>query len=129
MEKEENSMIVIDTNIFVDHLRNYPPAVDFFDKIDSVVLFSAITEAELLAGHANNDKVKREKLLHFLNRWTKISVDNPLVVAAGDISRKYGLEVPDAIIAATALSNNAELITRNVKDFRSVSDLKVRRPY
>ena len=128
MEKEA---IVIDTNIFVDHLRNFAPAVKFFESIieREDIYFSAITEAELIAGKANNDNDSREKLLHFLHRWNKLPVDNPLVMIAGDLSRKYGMSIPDAIIASTALSNGAELITKNTKDFNKIPGLKIKSPY
>jgi len=123
-------MILVDTNIFIDHLRNFAPAVRFVESLAGKdVLFSAITESELLAGKENNDSGKREKLLHFLHRWTKVPVDNPLVVIAGDVSRQYGLEIPDAIIAATAIMNKAVLVTKNVKDFQKVGRLRVRSPY
>ena len=124
-------MILLDTNIFVDHLRNFSPAVNFFSKFTKIddVFFSAITEAELLAGTINNDPTKREKLLHFLYRWVKVPVTNPIAVLAGDLSRKYGLYIPDAIIAATALENNLGLITKNFKDFKKVEGLKVTLPY
>lgn len=124
-------MILIDTNIFVDHLRNYAPAVNFFESIAGKenVIFSAITEAELLIGKANEDDAKREKLLHFLHQWDKKIVDNAVSVLAGDIGRKHGLAVPDAVISATAILNNAELLTRNLKDFRKVPNLRVRVPF
>ena len=124
-------MMLIDTNIFIDHLRNYTPAVHFFESVlgrDNII-FSAITETELLIGKANDDAAKKEKLLHFLNRWNKKVVDNPISLLAGDIGRKYGLDVPDAIIAATALINNAELITKNTRDFRKVTELRQSSPY
>ena len=115
-------MMLIDTNVFIDHLRNYPPAVAYFSSIAERddVLYSAITEVELLTGTANNDPSKRETLVHFLHRWTKVSLDNPLAIVAGDIARA-GVDVPDAIIAASALANGAQLVTRNVKHFRKVS--------
>ena len=128
MEKTAGEIMLLDTNIFVDHLRNYTPSVEFFDTLENA-LFSAITEAELLAGKQNESDEKREKLLHFLHRWTKIEVTNPISVLAGDISRKHGMDIPDAIIAASALINNAVLVTRNVKDFHDIKDLKLQVPY
>lgn len=124
-------MILIDTNIFVDHLRNFGPAVKFFESLAGRddVIFSAITEAELIAGKSNKNKEKKEKLLYFINRWNKISVTNPVALQAGDISREYELEIPDAIIAATALQNNAEVVTKNIKDFQKVEGLKIKVPY
>lgn len=127
----EKKVILIDTNIFVDHLRNFMPAVKFFESIAERedVYFSAITEAELIAGKANDDESKREKLLHFLYRWEKIPVDNPLVVVAGDLARRHNLSVPDAIIAATALSGSSQLITKNIKHFRVIPGLIIKSPY
>ncbi|MBI4144179.1 PIN domain-containing protein [Candidatus Woesearchaeota archaeon] len=93
------------------------------------VCFSAITETELLGGRSNDKTESRADLLKLLALFQKIPVDNPLAVLAGDIVRKYDLEVPDAIIAATAISNNLVLITRNSKRFRAVSNLKIRSPY
>mgnify|MGYP001559789222 FL=1 len=124
-------MMLIDTNIFVDHLRNYASAVRFIESIagSENVIFSAITEAELLAGKANEDNHKREKLLHFLHQWSKKIIDNQVSVLAGDLSRRHGLAIPDAIIAATALLNNTELVTKNTKDFRKVPSLKLHVPY
>ncbi len=123
-------MIVIDTNVFVDFLRNYSPAIGFFQSLDpETVLFSAVTEAELVAGKVNDESDKREKLLHFLHIWNKIPMTNPVASLAGDIVRQHGLDVPDAIIAATAVLNRADLVTHNVKDFKKVPGLKVRTPY
>lgn len=123
-------MILIDTNIFVDHLRNYAPAVRFFESIaNEDVIFSAITETELLTGNANNDNEKREKLLHFLHQWGKKAVDNQVAMLAGDIGRKHGLAVPDAVIASTAILNNADMVTKNLKDFKRVSGLRMKTPY
>ena len=59
MEKK----ILLDTNIFIDHLRGYAPAVAFFSSLsDKEISFSAITESELLAGSINQSPEKREFL-------------------------------------------------------------------
>lgn len=123
--------MLIDTNIFIDHLRKYQPAIEFFESLveHDVILFSAITETELLAGQENMLPEKRELLLRFLYRWEKVPIGNPLAERAGDLSRLYSLSVPDAIIAATALQKGAVLLTKNIKDFKRVSALQVRSPY
>ena len=124
-------MILIDTNVFVDHLRGHKPATEFFESLTTRddVIFSAITEAELIAGKECNDSNKREILLRFLHRWDKMPVSNQIALMAGDISRDHDLEAPDAIIAATALVNKAEVVTKNVKDFKRVTDLEINVPY
>jgi len=129
MEKEK--IVLIDTNIIIDHLRNFEPATNFFNSISehNLIIFSAITETELLSGQANNNKEKREELLQLLNQWYKIPIENPIALLAGDLSRKYNLEVPDSIIAATALLSKAILVTKNEKHFISVSNLILNKPY
>ncbi len=124
-------MILVDTNIFVDHLRGHKPATKFFASLATSdnVIFSAITEAELVAGKECDDPSKRELLLHFLHRWDKIPVSNQIALMAGDISRNYNLEVPDAIIASTAILNKAEVVTKNVKDFKRITNLEINVPY
>ena len=56
-----------------------------------------------------------------MHRWNKIIISNQIAVLAGDIKRNFDLEMPDAIIAATARVNNAELLTKNIKDFKQES--------
>jgi len=124
-------MILIDTNIFVDHLRGYKPAINFFESIleREDILFSAITESELVAGKDCEDFDKKEKLLHFLHTWEKIPVSNIIAIHAGDISRNHNISIPDSIIAATAILTKSELLTKNVGDFKNIENLKVREPY
>jgi hypothetical protein len=42
-------------------------------------------------------------------------------------SKSHGLQIPDAIIAATALSLEAKLFTLNLKDFRYIDGLKLQK--
>lgn len=132
-EKTKSIAMVIDSSIFIDHLREHPPAKEFFRKLSltdtSAILFSALTETELIAGKSCEDSDARSRVLQMLNRFTKVSVDNPLALLAGDICRKNALDLPDAVIAATALTHKVELLTRNVSDFKKVEGLKVRSPY
>jgi len=38
----------------------------------------------------------------------------------------YGLAVPDALIASTAISLNAELVTRNLKHYELIEELTIK---
>ncbi|HLC53855.1 MAG TPA: type II toxin-antitoxin system VapC family toxin [Candidatus Nanoarchaeia archaeon] len=121
-------MEVVDTSIFIDHLRGHRPATDFFNSATEL-LFSALTEVELLTGKSCDNAEKREGILQFLKRWEKIEVDNPIAVIAGDLRRKHDITISDAIIAATALVRKATLLTRDVNDFKSIQGLTVRSLY
>ena len=39
-------------------------------------------------------------------------------------SKSHGLQIPDAIIAATAITSKIELFTFNLKDFKYIDGLK-----
>ena len=124
--------ILLDTDILVDYFRKYEKAQRFFEKlrkIDCIVYFYAITETELLAGKECNAIDIRAKLLDFLSNFTKISVNNPIALKAGDFRRVYEIKTADAIIAATAFAMKANLITRNVEDFKKIKELNVKVPY
>jgi len=42
-------------------------------------------------------------------------------------SKSHGLQIPDAIIAATALSFEMKLFTLNLKDFKYIDGLKLQK--
>ncbi len=133
MEKEtESSKLVIDSNIFVDYLRNYPSAIEFFKSLlnsQDDISFSAITETELIAGKSCNDSNVRNIVLNMLNGFNKIEVNNQIALRAGDLCRLYEIALPDSVIAATALVYKADLLTKNLDDFKGIEGLKVKKPY
>ena len=121
--------MLVDSDIFIDLFRGVNSAQYFFlDHTDSII-FSAITEAELLSGNVCKDPREEERVLHFLAQFEKIPVDNPLVQRAGKLRRELQIGMPDAIIAATALARHTKLITRNIKDFKKIPELEIESPY
>lgn len=122
-------MKLVDTDIFIDFFRGIDKARLFFQENFEEVIFSALTEAELLSGKKCEDNNEKEKVLHFLAQFNKIPADNPLVQIGGDLRRKYDLELTDAIIAASTIITDSTLITRNKKDFEKIKDLKILVPY
>ena len=123
-------MQLVDTNIFIDHFRGYAPATAFFESLDEDnIIFSALSEAEVIAGKQCSEVEKKEEILQFLRKWLKIDANNPIAIKAGDLVREYGMGLADAFIAATAILYKAELLTRNVNDFSKIEGLRVRSPY
>jgi len=43
--------------------------------------------------------------------------------------KSHGLVIPDALIAATAVTNNLELVSNNVRHFAMIPELRLHRPY
>lgn len=71
--------------------------------------------------------------LQGLNKFIKAAyifiVDETVALAAIELRIKYKMKLPDAVIAATAIANNLNLVTRNVSDFSKIEKLKVINPY
>jgi tRNA(fMet)-specific endonuclease VapC len=121
---------LIDTNIFIDHLRGYEKSTEFLkEKKDQKMIFSAVTETELISGRNCTEKDHRKKILNLLNTWEKKEVTNSIALRAGDLRRNYEVLTPDAIIASTALENDLPVITRNISDFKPIKKLEVRKLY
>ena len=124
--------VVLDTDIFVDFLRGFEKAKNFFEKIKEeadVIYFSAVTESELISGKECNKIERRAEILEILSNFTKVSVVNQIAVKAGDFTRIYKIEIPDSIIAATAFVMKADLISRNEADFKKINEITLKVPY
>jgi predicted nucleic acid-binding protein len=109
--------VLVDTDIFVDHLRGAVELKAGRHRLH----YSVITRAELFAGSAATDVAAR-----LLAPLREIPVDRGIAERAGRIRRESGLRMPDALIAATALERGLDLATHNKKDFEPVSGLRIR---
>jgi len=85
---------------------------------DDVVLYSPVTAAELWAGVRPREAAALSRLLDSL---LCVAIDAEIGRQAGDYLRIYnkshGLELGDALIAASAVRNRASLWTRNRKHY------------
>ncbi len=102
---------LFDTNAIVSYMQGLAPVVDFIDNLTAGGRFiSVITRMELLSfpGIA----AREEEAIHrFLGDLDVIPLNEAVENAAIAIRRTVRLKLPDAIVAATALTLNATLIT------------------
>lgn len=52
-------------------------------------------------------------------------LDREISKQAGNLKIKYGMDLIDAIIAATAIKYNLNLVTLNTKDFAKINELSL----
>jgi toxin FitB len=112
--------LLVDTDVFVDHLRGSRRLVSGGDTL----AYSVVTRCELFAGQGSEESTIQRLLAPF----REIVVDRSIAEQAGRIRRESGVRTPDALIAASALANRLTLLTRNVRDFEGLPGLKIRSP-
>lgn len=121
-------MILCDTNVFI-HVFNENPAVIEQLKIiglDKIAL-SAITLMELYQGMGNKAELARMKKA--MRYYEVVQIDNNISEMAIELIEKFnlshGLQIPDAIIGATAIVYEIPLYTYNIKDFKFMPNIKL----
>lgn len=126
-------MVVLDTNIIIDHLRQSPrqqkSALDEVIQKTSLtnLALSIISLQEIFTGTSTRKKEIEDGILKVISVFKILPYTDPVAKLAGQLERDLGrpIEFPDAAIAATAILNKASLFTLNKKDFQGIKGLKL----
>ena len=121
-------MLLVDTNILIDYLRQNPLAIAFIARNGKRNLaLSPIVVMEVFQGVLNKADFQRTRKA--LNGFTVLDLDASIAQLAMQLQQQYVLShrigIPDALIAATALIYDLELRTYNLKDFRFIPGIRV----
>jgi len=121
-------MTLCDTNIFIQLFNGNEETLIEFNRIGREnVIVSSITVMELYQGMGTKNELDsmKKKIKYF----DIIEVDPVSSRLARKYIEKYnlshGLNIPDAFIAATAVTHKIELFTYNLKDFHFIPGLKI----
>lgn len=114
--------IFLDSDIVIEVLRSRDQAIlsewDALANTDGEILFSPITAAEIWAGARPHEYAD---ISNFFLPLTCLPISHEVGETAGQFMRRYrkshSLEVPDAIIAASAVVTEGRLWTLNRKHF------------
>ena len=124
-------MVILDTNIIIDHLRKRDGdslLIQIADKFPSDSLcISVLTIQELYAGKSTLNPDKEKLLLMTISPLKVLPYNFEIAKMAGKIDRDTDKirGFTDTAIAATAIHNNIELATLNKKDFQDIPDLQL----
>ena len=121
--------MLFDTNIFIYLEKRNVKAITLIEETENIHI-SAITYMELIRGASNKSKVRLvERLLQAFNIRILELNENISIIARLLIkqhARSHALTLGDALIAATAIQSNFELITANYRDFRFIDGLELK---
>ena len=119
--------IVLDTNVLIEILKGNAAATARVTSFQVPLYISSITAMELYYGALNKNEMK--KLERFIATFTLSYPDEKVSHRALLLIKQYAkshcLDIPDSIIAATALVLDAPLLTYNLKDFHYIDGLEV----
>jgi len=121
-----NTPVIVDTDIMVDFLRGKPEAMELIQKFSDRIILSSIVSAELYAGVKGPHELS---LLDNLISLFRIVPVSPGIARSGglyknEFGKSHGVGLADAMIAATCLAENAELLTLNTKHYPMIKGLK-----
>jgi predicted nucleic acid-binding protein len=105
---------LIDSDVLLDFLDGYAAAAAELARYRECCI-SIISWMELLAGARTqtDEDIRRGFLAHF----RVVPLTAKVAEEAVALRQKYRLKLPDAIVWASAFSENCLLVSRNTKDF------------
>jgi len=126
-------LILLDSDVMIDLLRQYPPAISWFDTLndDDELLLPGYVVMELIQGCRN--KVEQERLQNELATYGIVWLAPVDCGKTLDVFTEYHLSdnagLLDVLIAQTAVAWSVPLHTFNHKHYRFIPGLQTIQPY
>lgn len=120
--------MLVDTDVLIWHLRGYPQATRRLDQLVSFTL-SAVSYLEVLQGMRNKAEMVAVKKMLERRQATLLPITEAVtqrsIELMESLTLSHGLQMGDALIAATALEHRLPVLTGNVKHFGAVLGLVI----
>jgi len=125
-----NTFVLCDSNIFIEIFRNRSDMEVILNDIGfDNIMISDVVKAEIFFGA--KDKRELQVIKKYLNDYTSLTIQPEISKMAVDFVENYclsqKLNLPDALIAATAIYYDIELFALNIKDFKFIPGIKLYR--
>lgn len=122
--------MILDRTFLVDLLRNNPNAVRKARELDEKDVHIATTTVTVFEVWKGLSSEKKNKACELLDQLTIYALSLEGAKKGGAIAQeldKKGLAIDpeDCMIAGIALEKNEEVLTRNVKHFNRVAELRI----
>jgi len=124
----EKKIYLVDTCVFIGAIRGDIKSLNIINEFRGKIVVSVITEMELYVGAKTRER-KKEIEKQF-SVYTRCDIDRSTSQRSLQLIKKYTSQkrqpqIPDMLIAATALENDFILVTHNTKDFDFIEHLKI----
>jgi predicted nucleic acid-binding protein len=122
--------VLVDTDMLIWHLRGYQKATQRLDRLPKLTI-SALTYLELLQGVRNRAELLAIQKSLAMRNAERLPITPAITERATALMEErtlsHGLQLGDAIIAATALEHYLTVLTGNTKHFAAIDSLAVER--
>jgi hypothetical protein len=125
-------MILLDTDIMIDILRDYPPAVHWMQSIgDEAVALPGFVVMELIQGCQTKRELTglRKRLTPFHVYWPGADDCTQAVELFARYYLSHQIGIIDVLIGQLAASSEGALYTFNKKPYAPIPGLKTVQPY
>lgn len=119
---------LIDSNAVIDFFNGKLPQIGEELLVNADPIISIITRIEIFCSRRISDQELAE-LNRFISIADIINIDQSVVNKAIALRLKHKIKLPDAVIAATAITHELVLVTRNFSDFDTIEGLDIINPY
>jgi predicted nucleic acid-binding protein len=125
-------MILPDTDVMVDILRQVPPAVAWLDSLgNEEIVLPGFVVTELLLGC--RDRAEQRAMIRGLGAYRRVwpgEADcNQAVVTFADAHLRHGTGIIDALIGQVAVRLDLPLHTFNQRHYAGIPSLRAIQPY
>jgi predicted nucleic acid-binding protein len=125
-------LILVDTDILIDVMRKYPPALQWLGSLsEEEILVPGYVAMELVQGcrnKAEQDTVLRE-LRKFHLVWPAAATCDQAFETFTELRLSAGVGIIDTLIGQTAVELGLPLHTFNVKHYSPIPGLQTVQPY
>lgn len=125
-------MILLDSDIVIDFLRKYPPAISWLSSLgDEQIALPGYVVMELIQGC--NNKLELQEIRKFVTNfeviWPTPETCNQALEIFAEYNLSHSLGLIDALIAQISISLGLPLHTFNVKHYTVIPGLITVQPY
>ena len=118
--------MLIDTDVLIWLFRGQPSASKALEKADRIQL-STITYMELVQGMRNKEEFRLLRQTIHERQWDILplseNISHRATVYIENYALSHGMQLADALIAASAVESGAALMTANTKHYKVIPEI------
>lgn len=125
-------MILLDTDVMIDFLRQYPPALAWLESLgEEEIVLPGFVMMELIQGCRNKAEQKKVEraLKTYAVVWPSPEMCGEALAVFTSYHLSHGFGILDALIGQMAVGLNLPLYTFNQKHYAAIPHLITVQPY